>query len=118
MVQRRTARFVLNRRYASATETLNFLGWPSLQSRRTKEKLIMLYKMINNIVDVDFDEHLLIPATPYYKRCHLTQPYTRVDAYKYSVLPSAIKLWNTLPSNVVNQETVNHFRDKLCELQL
>ena len=97
---------------------LIFLSWPGLQSRRTKEKLITFYKIINNIVDVDFDEHLPMTATPYYTRRHLTQPYTRVDAYKYLLLQSAIKLWNTLPSDVVNQETVNHFRDKLCELQL
>jgi len=89
------------------------LGWPSLQSRRTKDKSIVFYKIINNVVDVGFDDHLLMPATPYYTRCHLTQPYTRVDAYKYSFLPSAIKLWNTLPGSLINQEIVNHFQDKL-----
>jgi len=78
----------------------------------------MFYKIINNIVDVDFDEHLLMPATPYYTHCHLTQLYTRVDAYKYSFLPSAIKLWNTLPTNVVDQKTVNQFWHKLYALQL
>jgi len=45
--------------------------------------------------------------------CHLTQPYSRVDAYKYSFVPSAIKLWNTLPHDVVYQETVNNFQNKL-----
>jgi len=61
----------------------------------------MFYKIINNTIDVDFDDHLLMPATPYYTHCHLTWPYTKVDAYKY------------LPSSMVNQETVNHFQDKL-----
>ena len=71
----------------------------------------MFYKIVNNnVVDVDLDEHLLMSATPYYTHCHLTQPYTRVDAYKYSFLPSAIKLWNTLPSNVAYQEQSIIFR--------
>ena len=67
----------------------------------------MLYKIISNIVDVDLDGNLL------YTRCHLTQPYSRIDAYKYSFVPSAIKLWNTLPHDVVYQETVNNFQNKL-----
>ena len=66
----------------------------------------MLYKIINNIVDVDFDIH--IPVTHHYTRDHLMQPYTRMDAYKYSFIPSAIRLWNTLPRNLVNQESFEH----------
>ena len=115
MVQRRSARFVLNRkdRYASVTNMMSLLGWPTLKSRRTNAKLIMLYKIINNIVDVDLDGNLLMSASSYHTRCHLTQPYSRVDAYKYSFVPSAIKLWNTLPHDVVYQETVNNFQNKL-----
>ena len=109
------SRFVLNRRdrYASVTNMMSLLGWPTLKSRRTNAKLIMLYKIINNIVDVDLDGNLLMSASSYHTRCHLTQPYSRVDAYKYSFIPSAIKLWNTLPHDVVYQETVNNFQNKL-----
>ena len=115
MVQRRSARFVLNKkdRYDSVTEMLSFLGWPSLQSRRIEAKLVMLYKIINNVVHVDLDDDILIPVTCHYTRAHLMQPYTRVDPYKYSFIPSSIRLWNTLPRNVVNQDSVNKFQDKL-----
>ena len=102
---------MLNRRdrYSSVTNMMSLLGWPTctLKSRKTNVKLIMLYKIISNIVDVDLDGNLL------YTRCHLTQPYSRIDAYKYSFVPSAIKLWNTLPHDVVYQETVNNFQNKL-----
>jgi len=115
MVQRRSARFVMNRkdRYASVTNMMRLLGWPTLKSRRTNAKLIMLYKIINNIVDVDLDGNLLMSASSHNTRCHLTQQYSRVDAYKYSFVPSAIKLWNTLPHDIVYQETVNNFQNKL-----
>jgi len=52
---------------------------------------IMLYKIINNIVDVDLNGNLLMSVSSYHTRCHLTQPYSRVDAYKYSFVLSAIK---------------------------
>ena len=87
MVQRRSARFVLNKkdRYASVTKMMESLGWPSLQKRRTNAKLIMFYKIINDIVDVDTDDNILVPVTCHYTRGHLMQPYTRVDAYKFHI---------------------------------
>ena len=90
---------------------MSYLGWPTL--KRTNAKLIMFYKIINNIVDVDFDGDLLMPSASHYTRSHFIQPYTRVDAYKNSFLPSTIKLWNTLPYEIVNQESVNSFQNKL-----
>ena len=115
MVQRRSARFVLNKkdRYASVTKMMESLGWPSLQSRRTNAKLIMFYKIINDIVDVDIDDNILVPVTCHYTRGHLMQPYTRVDAYKYSYMPSSIKLWNTLPGDVTKQNSVENFQANL-----
>ena len=75
MVQRRSAKYVLNKkdRYASVTKMMESLGWPSLQSRRTNVKLIMFYKIINNIVDVDIDDNIdiLVPVTCHYTRGHL-----------------------------------------------
>ena len=85
------------------------LEWPSLQSRRTNAKLIMFY----NIVDVDIDDNILVPVTCHYIRGHLMQPYTRVDTYKCSYMPSSIKLWNTLPGDVINQNSVENFQANL-----
>ena len=54
MVQRHAARFVLNKfgRYASITEMINILGWPTLESRRNTMRTEMMYKIMNNLVDV------------------------------------------------------------------
>ena len=59
---------------------MSYLGWPTLKSRRTNAKLIMLYKIINNIVDIDLDGDLLMSSASHYTRSHFIQPYTRVDA--------------------------------------
>ena len=121
MVQRRTARFVLNRgykqnRYESVSEMMCHLGWPRLETRRTQAKLLTLYKIIHNLIDTQIE----IPTS---KHCYLTcghslklsQYYTRVNAYKHSFLPSTIKLWNTLPNHVVTQESIDKFQDSLAQ---
>ena len=60
MVQRRAARFVCNNysREASVTAMLDELGWRSLKQRRTDQRLIMLYKIVNNLIEVDIVNEL------------------------------------------------------------
>ena len=64
MGQRRTARFACNnyRREASVTNMLDELGWRSLKKRRADQRLIMLYKIVNNLVEIDLSKEL-IPLT-------------------------------------------------------
>ena len=64
MVQRRAARFACNnrRRETSVTTMRDELGWRSLMQRRADQRLIMLYKIVNNLVEVDLSKEL-IPLT-------------------------------------------------------
>ena len=54
MIQRKEARFVCGdfRRYSSVTEMLQRLQWEPLQARRKACKLVMMYKTVNNQVDL------------------------------------------------------------------
>lgn len=65
MVQRRAARYVLNNydRSASVTEMLKQLDWDTLELRRKKARLTMLYKMRHNLVAIDQQKYLK-PADP------------------------------------------------------
>ena len=83
---------------------MSYLGRPTLKSRRTNAKLIMLYKIINNIVDVDLDGDLLMSSASHYTYSHFIRPYTRIDAYKHSFLPSTL---NSGTLYHVNQESVS-----------
>ena len=60
MVQRRAARFVKSRykRTDSVTAMLDELGWPILSKRRKDARLILFYKIINNLAQVPH-EHIL-----------------------------------------------------------
>jgi len=53
-VQRQAARFVKSdyRRRSSVTAMLESLNWVSLASRRAEAKLVVLYRVTNNLVDV------------------------------------------------------------------
>ena len=44
------------------------------------------------------------------------QPATRTDVYKYSFFPSAIKLWNTLPEELIDAKTIDEFKNLLSYL--
>ena len=63
MVQRRAARFVKSKykRTESVTAMLNELGWHSLSKMREDARLILFYKIINNLAKVPH-EHILVKA--------------------------------------------------------
>ena len=63
-VQRRAARFVNNdfRRQSSITEMLQKLKWDSLQDRRARSQLVMLYKIQYQLVAIP-DATYLVPFT-------------------------------------------------------
>ena len=64
MVQRHADRFTLNKfdRYASITEIINILGWPTLESRRNTMRTEMMHKIMNKLVDVHTDT-ILSPSS-------------------------------------------------------
>ena len=60
MVQRLAARYVTNHYHntSSVTEMLLELDWESLESRRVKIQLTLLYKIINDLVDIPASAYL------------------------------------------------------------
>ena len=64
MVQRKAARFVFNSfaRNISVTALLERLNWTTLENRRNHAKVTMFYKIINDIVSIDF-LHYLQPSS-------------------------------------------------------
>ena len=119
-VQRRSARYVFNNydRHSSVTPMLNSLNWPTLQRRREQAKAIMMYRIVNGLVAIPASQHL-VPALSRTRGHDLRflQPHNRVQAYKHSFFPSAIRIWNSLPSDVINKPTLNGFRDGLFSVK-
>ena len=89
MVQRRAARYITNRytNTSSVTSMIEHLEWESLEARRAKHQLTMLFKNIHNLVDIP--AKYLTPASNRTRSQHslkLRQIPISSDNYKASSL--------------------------------
>jgi hypothetical protein len=117
MVQRRAARFTTNRyrNTSSVTDMLEQLNWESLQTRREKVQLTMLYKIVNDLVDIPSSTYL----KPHHSRTrashkHRFQHYsTSTDYFKYSFFPRTIPAWNKLPATTAEAPSLASFKREL-----
>ena len=120
MVQRRAAKYTTRsyRNTSSVTDMLESLNWESLQSRRTKIQLTMLFKIINNLVDIPSDTYLT-PSRTRTRAAHtqkMLQYHTRTDTFKFSFIPRTIPVWNHLPASVAEAPDLVSFKRGLSTL--
>ena len=71
-VQRRAARFVFNNysTYASVSNMIANLGWNSLHNRRNELRLIMLFKIVHKLIDIDAHDTLVLRPSNHVSRAH------------------------------------------------
>ena len=93
-------------------------GWESLASRRNKHKIIMFHKMYTGLSPAYLSA--LVPATvganiSYNLRNpnNLQTIQCRSQLYYNSFLPSAIRIWNNLPEETRNTNTMASLKYKL-----
>ena len=115
-VQRRAARFTVNRYHntSSVTEMVNSLKWPSLRHRRKVARLAMLWKIINDEAVVDKTQ--IQPAPDRQRRRHtqqLQQLQCRTKYRQQSFLPNTICDWNELPAKAVAAGTLDTFKSRV-----
>ena len=108
-IQRFAVRFCFNN-YSwtnSVTTMLNKLDLMLLKDRRFRSKSILMYKILNNLIDIP--SCYFIPNHHSLRRGHYIQLPARIDYFKFSFIPSVIKIWNSLPSYLTNSLSLNHF---------
>ena len=118
-VQRQAARFATGNYHSRdpgcVTSMLHQLAWEPLQHRRARNKVIVLYKITNYLVEVPV--HHLIQYTTSSTRGssanNIRQITTRIDVYKYSFLPSTIKMWNSIPPTMRTSTSLDSFRNAI-----
>ena len=99
----------------SLTNLYKEIGWESLSKRLSNHKLTLLYKMINHLTPIYLSS--LIPAqVSSASRYNLrnAQNYqtirARTNQYRDSFLPSTLHLWNNLPLEARQSNTLNSFK--------
>ena len=119
-VQRLPARFVTGdfKTTSSASQMIATLGWPTLQQRRTDNRLVLTYKIIYNLIEIPAQQFFR-PATVSLQRgrnvCFLV-PFCRTDLYRHSFFPVAVRLWNQLPAATATADTLDSFKAGLASL--
>ena len=119
MVQRRAARYALGRydRLSSVTDMLKELKWESLKLRRERRRIEMLYKMNNNLVEIN--KHNLLPKTSRSRHTNSLAfliPRSATEYHRNSFFPRTIKRWNSLPEETVTVNSLTAFKSELDKL--
>ena len=122
-VQRQAAKFVTgdysSRDPGSVNKMLQQLQWDTLEERRARSKSIMLYRILNNLVEVPLHQYIQINTTRTRGSCaHNIRQISTKDAYKYSFLPRTIVTWNLLPPELRSQPTVESFRHHILTISM
>ena len=120
MVQRRAARYVSNRYHntSSVTSMLDDLGWETLQSRRTKARLKMFFKIENHLVDLkmeDFAERGSSTTRANHSRKYI-QMSCKKQYFQNSFFPLTVANWNALPAIVAEAPSLVSFKRELSTL--
>ena len=88
MVQRRAARFVFKNysRHVSVTALIKELGWSEPSSARKRDRLCMMFKIVNNLTPINCNDHLsyckTVTSRNHPQKLNILAP--RTDTYKFS----------------------------------
>ena len=114
-VQRRATRLVPDIRHLPYEERLRKLQLPSLQYRRRRGDVIMMYMLLNGDLDLEKGEFVL-PAPSSSTRGHplkLAKPRAQTRVRRNHWSTRVINDWNSLPDHVVLAPSVNVFKNRL-----
>ena len=114
MIQNRAARFVTNKPWwrdhrDSITAMLN---WPILQDRRKNNRLMLFFKLVDNLL-VALHHYLPLPSFPVTRANHqlnFSHYQTRTETYRNSFFPKTTIDWNHLPYPDLHEIYLETFR--------
>ena len=118
-VQQEAARITTGAtKLVSVQKLMSDLGWDSLKVRRNKHKLVLFYKMINNLTPPYLSS--IVPSqVNASSRYHFRNDgdyqlvYARTSLYYNSFLPSVVRDFNSLPANIRSANTIVTFKKLL-----
>ena len=96
-------------RYSNISEMLSTLQWDSLKNRRDNQSLVVLYKLINGLIDVHITECMVNNSSVTRGHNRRFVNISTADSYKFSFefFPRMIPMWNASPREPVNAPTLD-----------
>ena len=115
MVQRRYARYTSWD--SSVTAILIIIGWEPLVERRAKARITMMYRIVHGLVDILASDHIIqVPASRMNGNAQFRVPYAQTLAYQRGFFPDGTCLWNAIPNEVTEAESIDTFKERLSQL--
>ena len=112
-VQRKVARYVINdytsRTPGCVTSMLTSLEWQTLEQRRRISRLVMMYKIQHQLVDIDRDLYLRPGDSRTRGQHRFFQERSNYDTLRNSFQRTA-REWNHLPDTTVGASSIEEFR--------
>jgi hypothetical protein len=110
MVQHRAVRFILNdyKYTSSITNLLRKINLPTLETRRKITSLCMFYKIKHNLVRIPFPHYI-----HHTQRHRYSIPFSRIDGHRHSFFPRTAKIWNSLPPDIAQADSLALFKTRL-----
>ena len=114
-VQRRAARFITGdyRQESSVTAMFRNLQLESLQERRLRARAAMMFRVVSNLIDLSSGPlHPSGTATRGHTQRYI-QPFCHIKSYQDSFYPVDIVIWNSLPQDVTNADSLESFKTRI-----
>ena len=115
-VQRRATKLIPSVRSLTYEARLKKLGIYSLETRRLRGQLIEVFKILNGFDEI---KNILVLDDNFITRNNghkLKGKSFKTDIAKNFFTNRIVDVWNKLPPDVVNAETINNFKNKLDKL--
>ena len=94
---------------------INTLGWETLEQRRKQAKAVMMFRITNNLVDIDIPSYIVPQgATTRGHNKRFVQPYCRTNIMRDSFFPSGILIWNSLPVSLATAPSLEAFKSGIA----
>ncbi len=109
------------RKYDHVTPFIKELKWLKIKEKHTLDKCTTVYKAVNNCYP---DWYLKFPTVREHTTSNTRQlnnlyvGRARTDSGARAITILGPKLWNTLPTNVINSESLYAFKSRLSKILL
>ena len=110
-VQRRATKLVPTLSLLPYEERLKLLGLPTLKYRRRRGDMMIVYKMLNDLIDLERESFFRMSNL--YTRGHskkLYKPFSRLKIWSQFFSQKVIDEWNSLPNSVLFSVSLNEFK--------
>ena len=107
--------------FSSYEDRIYKLNLKTLEYRRKEIDLVMVYKMMNNLVDIRQEDFYEMYVSTYNTRSHElcnTNSTPKSEMEKLSFSKRTVPMWNNLPAEVVTAKSITAFKSKIRNVNL